>query len=112
MVHGSSGIGGSWSVGWGVVAVGGPLESARGEELGELREPGLRDAVECGEAGGDVSGGGLKNCNGGSSGSIAPGVEKVVIVGAGRMALGGSSGSSSIGVAVLTRSEVKLEEYE
>ena len=46
MVHGSSGIGGSWSVGWGAVAVGGPLESVRGEGLGELWEPGLMDEVE------------------------------------------------------------------
>ena len=102
MVHGSSGIGGSWSAGWGEVAVGGSLGSVRGEGLGELWDPGLMDEVEWGVAGGVVSGGGLKNCNGGSSGSSAPGVEKVVIVGAGRVMVGRSSGSSSIGVAVVT----------
>ena len=74
----------------------------RGEGLGELWDPGLMDEVEWGVAGGVVSGGGLRNCNGGSSGSSAPGVEKVVIVGAGRVMVGRSSGSSSIGVAVVT----------
>ena len=76
--------------------------SVRGEGLEESGDSGLMEEVEWGVAGGVVSGGGLRNCNGGSSGSSAPGVEKVVIVGAGRMAVGGSSGSSSIGVAVVT----------
>ena len=76
--------------------------SVRGEGLEGSGDSGLMEEVEWGVAGGVVSGGGLKNCNGGSSGSSAPGVEKVAIVGAGRVMVGRSSGSSSIGVAVVT----------
>ena len=76
--------------------------AVRGEGLEESGDSWLMEEGEWGVLGGDVAGGGLRNCSGGSSGSSAPGVEKVVIVGAGRVLVGRSSGSSSIGVAVVT----------
>ena len=104
MDHGSGrACGRGWSVGRAAAVVGGSGECAvRGEGRGESGDSWLIEVVECGEEGGELSGGGLRNCSGGSSGSSKPGVEKVAVVGVGRMVVGWSSGSSSaVGEAVV-----------